>query len=295
MQLFDGNREKCARYFPSEPGQGISCPRSADPSDVLTCTLLETSLQAPSPVASLWRLSKLSISRSDGTAVAVSHLEFMAWPDHGIPASPEVICQLYTCIAALAPDPATDPPILVHCSAGVGRTGTFIALSNLLAQLPAIQQEFAAGGQTEDAVSNVIDHLREQRCMSGSSLDWLRKVTDVEGSGGKPGAGCVRPRCLCGGLACVGSTVMGRKETPIQPRHLRPRQGRRSGLVRCSLRDLLRAISGDGSVRKTALPCKRSSRLSVGNPGNHVGLRKVVGSVLCNGRRSSPPLEVIAV
>ncbi|XP_073506703.1 receptor-type tyrosine-protein phosphatase O isoform X2 [Phyllobates terribilis] len=62
----------------------------------------------------------------------VMHFNFTAWPDHGVPASSaaESILQFVYMVRQKAAK--TKGPITVHCSAGVGRTGTFIALDRLM-------------------------------------------------------------------------------------------------------------------------------------------------------------------
>lgn len=54
----------------------------------------------------------------NGYEVTQYHLE--NWPDHGV-VSPEVLAKLVLSVGA------SQGPILVHCSAGIGRTGTFLA------------------------------------------------------------------------------------------------------------------------------------------------------------------------
>jgi cadherin 5 type 2 (VE-cadherin) len=55
------------------------------------------------------------------------------WDDHKIPTNgDELICLIRLIRSEYRPE--QDGPILVHCSAGVGRTGTFIALDRLLQQ-----------------------------------------------------------------------------------------------------------------------------------------------------------------
>ena len=65
-----------------------------------------------------------------------------AWPDHGVPSDPgcvlnflhEVNKRQKQLTAELS---SNSPPgaILVHCSAGIGRTGTFIVIDMILDQL----------------------------------------------------------------------------------------------------------------------------------------------------------------
>jgi len=57
----------------------------------------------------------------------VKHLQFTSWPDYGIPNTPYDLLafneEVRNCHKALDPDLFS--PLLLHCSAGVGRTGTF--------------------------------------------------------------------------------------------------------------------------------------------------------------------------
>ncbi|XP_054037516.1 receptor-type tyrosine-protein phosphatase V-like isoform X1 [Rissa tridactyla] len=65
----------------------------------------------------------------------VSHLHYTAWPDHGIPESTASIMTFRELVREHIQSTKDAGPTLVHCSAGVGRTGTFIALDRLLQQM----------------------------------------------------------------------------------------------------------------------------------------------------------------
>ena len=58
------------------------------------------------------------------------------------------------------PIPASTPPTLVHCSAGVGRSGTFIALNELVDA--AMADGAAISGGAVDVVG-VVQRLRQDR------------------------------------------------------------------------------------------------------------------------------------
>jgi len=64
----------------------------------------------------------------------VLHLMCTSWPDFGVPKTPHGIIKLIRKVKAEHWDTtaATHSPVLVHCSAGVGRTGTFIAMDVIL-------------------------------------------------------------------------------------------------------------------------------------------------------------------
>ncbi|XP_012518232.1 PREDICTED: LOW QUALITY PROTEIN: receptor-type tyrosine-protein phosphatase O [Propithecus coquereli] len=62
----------------------------------------------------------------------VMHFNYTAWPDHGVPTAnaAESILQFVYMVRQQATK--SKGPMIIHCSAGVGRTGTFIALDRLL-------------------------------------------------------------------------------------------------------------------------------------------------------------------
>ncbi|KAF8610533.1 hypothetical protein BDV93DRAFT_530451 [Ceratobasidium sp. AG-I] len=122
----------------------------------------------------------------------VRHLAFDSWADHGVPKSTSSAFWLALLADQLNRMPhktkpgeevdPTPPPMIVHCSAGVGRTGTFIAICSLLRAFgflpPAARPEWdtyapepsVLGAQTEnlpedDYVVQEVNSLREQRTM----------------------------------------------------------------------------------------------------------------------------------
>ena len=85
----------------------------------------------------------------------VTQLHFVAWPDHGVPDNCAVMLNFVRRVRKL--HPYSNPcPLLVHCSAGVGRTGTFIVLDSMLERM-----------KTEDTLNiyDFVKHLRDQRVL----------------------------------------------------------------------------------------------------------------------------------
>ncbi|XP_027631801.1 receptor-type tyrosine-protein phosphatase V [Tupaia chinensis] len=65
----------------------------------------------------------------------VKQLQFTTWPDHSVPEAPSSLLAFVDLVREQVKATQGTGPILVHCSAGVGRTGTFVALLRLLEQL----------------------------------------------------------------------------------------------------------------------------------------------------------------
>ena len=74
------------------------------------------------------------------------HFQFTAWPDYGVPATgKEVVDLLYTAretqerfgeyLENPQRFPVYGPPLVIHCSAGIGRSGTFCALDYCIDEL----------------------------------------------------------------------------------------------------------------------------------------------------------------
>ncbi|KAL5491268.1 hypothetical protein EMCRGX_G016521 [Ephydatia muelleri] len=61
----------------------------------------------------------------------VTHYHFTSWPDHGVPLQTTSMLELLREVRK-SHNRGKGVPLLVHCSAGVGRTGTFVALDILL-------------------------------------------------------------------------------------------------------------------------------------------------------------------
>ncbi|XP_042315656.1 receptor-type tyrosine-protein phosphatase epsilon isoform X1 [Sceloporus undulatus] len=68
----------------------------------------------------------------------VTQLHFTSWPDFGVPFTPIGMLKFLKKVKSLNPTHAG--PIVVHCSAGVGRTGTFIVIDAMIDMMHAEQK-----------------------------------------------------------------------------------------------------------------------------------------------------------
>ncbi|XP_039203539.1 receptor-type tyrosine-protein phosphatase O isoform X1 [Crotalus tigris] len=78
-----------------------------------------------------WMYRNFRISYADEVQ-DVMHFNYTSWPDHGVPPTNAAESILHFVHMVRQQATKSKGPMIVHCSAGVGRTGTFIALDRLL-------------------------------------------------------------------------------------------------------------------------------------------------------------------
>ncbi|KAJ7269371.1 protein-tyrosine phosphatase-like protein [Mycena haematopus] len=179
-QSMESGRMKAHSYFPTVVGQSVvHSPEDGYSGAALRATLVESVDIADA--CCIKSTVSISLESDEGNPVVFHHLFYTAWPDHGVPQY-EDQAKLLSFLRLVdttnrqtsSPDP--DPPIIVGCSAGVGRTGTFIAISSLLrahgflppANSPSALSLTSPLGRLpaafdDDLVGQEVDSLREQR------------------------------------------------------------------------------------------------------------------------------------
>ncbi|XP_069999226.1 tyrosine-protein phosphatase 10D [Penaeus vannamei] len=114
-RCIEKGREKCDHYWP----YNTQPVRYGD----IQVTILNES-RFPD-----WTISEFRVCKGDVCRV-VRHFHFTTWPDFGVPDPPQTLVRFVRAFRErVGPD---QKPIVVHCSAGVGRSGTFIALDRIL-------------------------------------------------------------------------------------------------------------------------------------------------------------------
>lgn len=104
--------------------------------------------EKPDSEAPFVTVRKFTLSRKDRPFERmreITQLQFDSWPDFGAPAHPAHLLGLVeqteavVCVAnktsSKQPEAAESRPVLVHCSAGCGRTGTFCTVSSVIDML----------------------------------------------------------------------------------------------------------------------------------------------------------------
>ncbi|XP_049594937.1 tyrosine-protein phosphatase non-receptor type 13 isoform X5 [Syngnathus scovelli] len=138
-QEIEGGKVKCQRYWPDSPG---------------TTEMVDQRLQVKLVKDQyldhfVIRLVEVKDVTTEETQL-VTHLNYTGWPDHGTPSQPE---QLLTFISYMR-HVHRSGPIITHCSAGIGRSGTLICIDVVLGLI------------SKDAdfdISDVVRNMRLQR------------------------------------------------------------------------------------------------------------------------------------
>ena len=138
--LIEGGNQKCEQYWPSNSGgtERYGCY------DVMLM-----SEECPRPEILNRKLYLLDTRDNDskrktGKEKQITHLHYVGWPDYGVPEQNDHIVNLVQDVRSIIKNDTDRNKrfnVLVHCSAGVGRTGTFIALYQLMEQIEMIVEK----------------------------------------------------------------------------------------------------------------------------------------------------------
>ncbi|XP_034500111.1 phosphatidylinositol phosphatase PTPRQ isoform X2 [Ailuropoda melanoleuca] len=114
-QCFEKGRIRCHQYWPED-----NKPVTVFGDIVITKLMEDVQID--------WTIRDLKIERH-GDCMTVRQCNFTAWPEHGVPENSAPLVHFVKLVRASRAHDTT--PMIVHCSAGVGRTGVFIALDHL--------------------------------------------------------------------------------------------------------------------------------------------------------------------
>ncbi|XP_067950594.1 receptor-type tyrosine-protein phosphatase beta-like [Watersipora subatra] len=153
-QLIEKNRRKCEQYWPDEVDEGSAYGD-------LVVTLVSTSI-LPEYTIRIFDVQMKDAKRT------VKHFSVSFWPDFGCPEETSSLLNLVRVVRShLKPEPRG--PLVVHCSAGVGRTGTYIAVDRLLQEI----QE-----NDEIDIFAMVLEMRDYRCKMVQTEDQYVYIHD---------------------------------------------------------------------------------------------------------------------
>ncbi|XP_051941095.1 receptor-type tyrosine-protein phosphatase S-like isoform X15 [Hippocampus zosterae] len=119
MPSYFFSKVKCDQYWPT---------RGTETYGLIQVTLLDTVELATYSVRTFALYKSGSSEKRE-----VRHFQFTAWPDHGVPEHPTPFLAFLRRVKAC--NPADAGPMIVHCSAGVGRTGCFIVIDAMVERI----------------------------------------------------------------------------------------------------------------------------------------------------------------
>lgn len=116
-ECIEGMRIKCHQYWPEDMGEAYSIV--TEPSEI-EITMINSRSYGSNSIATL-RLERAGVIRT------IEHLQFLGWPDQGVP---ERLKDVLAVIEVMRQHRNANPmyPPIVHCSAGIGRTGVVIGI-----------------------------------------------------------------------------------------------------------------------------------------------------------------------
>jgi protein-tyrosine phosphatase len=165
-ETHEAGQEKCFQYYP----KGVdSAPLVVNERDefgdgfraTVQCVEEESTVEG-----SAIELRKFVV-RVDGKKEEkiIYHLLYTKWPDFGVPAGEDL--DSFFKLMELSREKNSNPnnPRIIHCSAGVGRSGTFISLEHLMSELQvgALNPKDGQDTAEDDPVFSTVNALREQR------------------------------------------------------------------------------------------------------------------------------------
>ena len=140
-KFMEGNKKKCEPYLPERAGETIGVG-----------DLLITLHKVTSEYDQTTRHLEVKNRRDITTVIRMRHFHFSGWPDHEAPRFPQGLLNF---IMRVKRDRVQDnSPICTHCSAGVGRSGAFIALYNLIEEIKKC---------LPFSIHRVVNEMREHR------------------------------------------------------------------------------------------------------------------------------------
>uniref|UniRef100_A0A9J7YB61 Receptor-type tyrosine-protein phosphatase C n=1 Tax=Cyprinus carpio carpio TaxID=630221 RepID=A0A9J7YB61_CYPCA len=139
----EGNKTKCAQYWPSLDRE----------TEIFEDFVVKIRSEEHCPDYVIRHLI-LNNKREKGSEREVTHIQFISWPDHGVPGDPSLLLKLRRRVNSFKN--FFSGPVVVHCSAGVGRTGTYMSIDAMIESLEA-------EGRVD--IYGFVAKLRRQRCL----------------------------------------------------------------------------------------------------------------------------------
>ncbi|KAF6734055.1 Tyrosine-protein phosphatase non-receptor type 6 [Oryzias melastigma] len=138
-------RNKCVPYWPE-----LHSSKEVGPY-VVTCDTEREASDYKVRVLEIAPIAKPQLSRT------IWHYQYLSWPDHGVPQEPGGVLSFLIQVNTKQAEYPESGPIIVHCSAGIGRTGTIVVIDMIIDTIDTI------GLDCDIDIPKYIQMVREQR------------------------------------------------------------------------------------------------------------------------------------
>jgi len=128
-KIIEKNQIKCHQYWPLGENQG-----GQDELDLPSVNLRVSIISSSTHSHYVYRTMRLT-DKNTGDSREILHFHYTTWPDFGVPQSPEAFYKFLIVVRASGCLDSEVGPAVVHCSAGIGRSGTFCLVDSLLMML----------------------------------------------------------------------------------------------------------------------------------------------------------------
>ncbi|VDK56778.1 unnamed protein product [Cylicostephanus goldi] len=137
---------KCSAYWPDRVGETKTFSG-------IEITNLQIRAMSPDEPSVALSILSVKFPKDGGSETReVRHYQWLDWPDRGVPPIRLTSMELLSRVRG------TKKPIVVHCSAGIGRTGTIVAIEYILERMQA--------GVECAAMCELLKELRNHRAYS---------------------------------------------------------------------------------------------------------------------------------
>jgi protein tyrosine phosphatase len=160
-QCVEGAVEKCTRYWPRAV-QHLEIPYNSS-------TLKVYLLEQENIESADCTINTIALCLDSGPKFTVKHMLYNGWRDMSIPLSTKTFLDYFTLYREFHTSEAAP---VIHCSAGIGRTGVFIALDYLFEKVPTMTVEEVL----KDPVFEIVDEMRKGRMSmvyKAAQLDYI--------------------------------------------------------------------------------------------------------------------------
>ncbi|KAH6654033.1 protein-tyrosine phosphatase-like protein, partial [Truncatella angustata] len=162
-ETHENNAEKCFPYYPRAIDGTIVIGEHDEFQDGWRAQVRCVGIEEKADGAIEMRKLQVQVDGREDH-MEVWHLLYKRWPDFGVPALEDINSFFELMSISRDKNASEDNPRIVHCSAGVGRSGTFIALEHLMREIDSGDLEMYDEVQG-DLVFETVNTLREQRKM----------------------------------------------------------------------------------------------------------------------------------